>query len=426
MPYVLGIDIGCTTTAAAVARRWGAEWSTPEAVALRAGSATVPSTLHLSAGGAMTVGAPAVGGDGRTVRCFPHRIGDEVPVVVGGDAYPAQTLTAVLAGWVAEQARVAEGAPAEAVVVSHPAGWGTHRRELLHRALTELGLPRVTLLPAPVTIAEYHAARDFPGTLAAVYRLGGENFEAALVRRHHDGTYGTVGLARSLPGCGGADLTEELADHVRAVLARGPATTGRVGVDIPPHQLTMACDRAKHELTVATETDVVLDLPSGPTRVPVSRAQFEELVRPTVAMTVDLLIRAVHNAGLTPAELDGVLLAGGSARLPLVAELLGAAVPCPVQVGPDPELAVAVGAALAAGQVVAPRPRPAPGAGRGPTGTAPVAAASAVPVVPPPDHGIDLGEGPPPRPPVRITPLELPQPSRRALNGRRGRKGSTR
>ncbi|TDB71010.1 Hsp70 family protein, partial [Micromonospora sp. KC723] len=345
MPYVLGIDIGCTTTVAAVARRWGAEWSAPEVVALHAGSATVPSTLHLSVDGTMTVGVPAFDGDGRTVRGFPHRVGDAVPVVVGGDAYPAQTLTAVLAGWVAEQVRVAEGGPPEAVVVSHPAGWGTHRRDLLRHALTELGLPRVTLLPDPVTIAEYHAARGFPGALAAVYRLGGETFEAALVRRHPDGTYGTAGLAQSLPGCGGVDLTEELADHVRSVLARGPA-----GADAVPHDLTMACDRAKHELTVATETDVVLDLPSGPVRVPVSRGQFEDLARPAVTMTVDLLLRAVGGAGLTPAELDGVLLAGGSARLPLVAELLGAAFPCPIQVGPDPELAAATGAALAACQ----------------------------------------------------------------------------
>ncbi|MFC8847271.1 MULTISPECIES: Hsp70 family protein [unclassified Micromonospora] len=437
MPYVLGIDIGNTTTAASVARRWGGDWAQPEALALGAGSATVASALRLSAHGGLTVGGSTGDGGGRTVRGFVRRVGDDVPVVLGGEAYPPQTLTAVLAGWVVEQVRAAEGGPAEAVVVSHPAGWGPHRRELLRRALWEFEVPGVTLLPCPVTVAEGHAAQGFTGDLAAVYALGGDTFEGALVRRNADGTYATLGLPQGLLGCGGAEFVAELTDHVRAVLARELSALDGQQADAAARALPPACERAAHELSVAPQTDVLLDLPTGPARVPVSRAEFEEMIRPAVRATVDLLLRAVHSAGLEPARLDGVLLAGGATRVPLVAELLGAALPGPVAVAPDPQLVAAAGAALAACQVVAPRPRPpAPERGAEPVEAGGVRAAArvsgAAAVPPGPGGGRDghgdggLPDVPPPRPPVRIAPLELPRASRLASLRRRGREGSVR
>ncbi|PZF86934.1 Hsp70 family protein [Micromonospora deserti] len=463
MPYVLGIDIGNTTTTAAVARRRAAAWSRPEAVPLGAGTAALPSVLHLSADGTLTVGEPGVDDGNRTARGFLRRVGDDVPLLLAGEPCPPHTLTAVLAAWVAERIVDREGEPAEAVVVSHPAGWGRHRRELLHRALWQLGVGDVTLLPRTVTVAESHAARGFPGDTAAVYALGGDTFEAALVRRNQRGRYETFGLPQGLDCLGGADFDEALAEHVRAALGRELAAAGPGEAYATLRGLLPECERAKRELTVGVAADVLLTLPNGPARVPVSRARFEELIRPAVQATVDLLVRTVHSAGLAPAQLDGVLLAGGSARVPLVAELLGAALPVPVEVEPDPQLTAATGAALAACQVVSPQLRPpAPTAGPAPVSgagravapvsgagravapvsgagraVAPVSGAGRAaapvhdagwgpgPVVAghrQPDHDGPEG-GPPPRPPVRFTPLELPKASRRALVRNRGREG---
>jgi molecular chaperone DnaK (HSP70) len=406
MPYVLGLDIGNTGTAATVARRQGDSWSPPEVVALGGGVAVVPSVLHLAPDGSLVVGEPAVDDGSRTTRDFVHRIGDDVPLLLGGEPCPPETLVAELATWAVHHVAAREGAFAEAVVLSHPAGWGPHRRDLLYRALWALDLRTVTLLPRTVTVAESHAARGFPGTTAAVYALGGNTFEAAMVRRNARGRYETFGLPQGLESLGGTDFDEALAEHVRAALGSGAV----------PQGLAAECERVKRELTIGTEADVMLTLPGGPARVPVTRAQFEDLIRPAVRATVDLLVRTVHSAGLTPAQLDGVLLAGGSARIPLVSELLTAALPVPVEVEPDPQLTAATGAALAAGQVVSPRPRrPAPAA-------APVSDAG--PPVPAsrqtdPDQR-RYGE-PPARPPVRITPLNLPKASRLALARGRGR-----
>ncbi|MEU2612506.1 Hsp70 family protein [Micromonospora sp. NPDC007271] len=423
MPYVLGMDIGSSGTGAAVARWRGGTWARPDVVALGARSTVVPSVLHLSPDGSLAVGEPAIDDPGRTSRDFVRRIGDDVPVLLGGEPCPPQTLIAELAAWVVEQVSAREGGLAEAVVLSHPAGWGPHRRELLHRALWDLDLRNVTLLPRPVTVAESHAARGFAGTTAAVYALGGNTFEAALVRRSPRGTFEAFGLPQGLAPFGGTDFDEALADHVRTVLGGEFAGTAQQETYPTSRGLMPECERVKRELSVATETDVMLALPTGQVRIPVTRAQFEDMIRPAVRATVDLLARTVHSAGLAPAELDGILLAGGSARIPLVTELLAAALPVPVETEPDPQLTAATGAALAACQVVSPRPRrpePAPaampvsGAGR---------AEGPVPARRHPEHDTAVHGEPPPRPPVRITPLNLPKPSRLALARGRGREG---
>ncbi|MEV1015933.1 Hsp70 family protein [Micromonospora sp. NPDC049801] len=423
MPYVLGIDIGSTNTAAAVARRDGRTWTRPEAVPLNAGSPLVPSVLHLAEDGALHIGGPATDDGSRTSRDFVRRIGDDVPLLLGGEACAPQTLTAELAAWVVEQAHAAEGGPAEAVVLSHPAGWRPYRRELLRRALVDLGLRTVTLLPRTVTVAESHAARGFAGTTAAVYALGGASFEAALVRRTPHGTYESFGTPQGLDPIGGADFDELLASHVRTVLSRELAAIGRRDHHAALRGLPAECDRVKRALTVEPAADVVLSLPTGPARIPVTRAQFEAMIRPTVQATVDLLLRTVQGAGLTPTQLDGVLLAGGSTRIPLVTELISTALGVPVEVEPDAQLTAATGAASAACQVVSPRPRPRPPAPVRDPAPVPGEGRASLPALRRPrDHATDPGE-PPPRPPVRILPLDLPKASRLALTLSRGREG---
>ncbi|SCF37915.1 Hsp70 protein [Micromonospora viridifaciens] len=423
MPYVLGMDIGSTGTGAAVARWRGGTWARPEVVALDARSNVVPSVLHLSPDGSLAVGEPPVDDPGRTTRDFVRRIGDDVPVLLGGEPCPPQTLIAELATWVVELVSAREGGLADAVVLSHPASWGPHRRELLHQALWDLDLRNVTLLPRTVTVAESHAARGFAGTTAAVYALGGNTFEAALVRRHPRGTFETFGLPQGLAPFGGVDFDEALADHVRTVLGREFVGAAHQETYRTLRGLLPECERVKRELSVATAADVMLALPTGPVRIPVTRAQFEDLIRPAVQATVDLLARTVHSAGLAPAELDSVLLAGGSARIPLVTELLAAALPVPVETEPDPQLTAATGAALAACQVVAPRPRRPEPAASMPVSDAGRAEGPAVPARRHPEHDPAGNGEPPPRPPVRITPLNLPKPSRLALARGRGREG---
>lgn len=397
MPYVLGIDIGGTTATAAVSRLSNDGWSAPEVVRLGVRGDALPSALYVSSDGALTVGDPGHSDAARVARGFVRRIGDDVPLIVGGEPCTPQALTAVLAMWVVERVLAREGEPAEHVVISHPASWGAYRRELLHRALEDIGLANVTLLPEPVVAAESHAARAWVGGTLAVYSLGGNDFEASVVRWADPVGFRLLGCAASADQFGGADVDEALVTHVQARL--------RTELREPLARLVLfglrrACVRAKEELTVATETDVLVPLPHGQAQVPVSRAELEELVRPALRMTVDTLTRTVRACGLLPGQLDGVLLVGGAARMPLVTELVAAELGCPVAEEPEPQSTAAAGAALAGAQIVSPPTHADPPW----TEFAPLNSAPSIPV----EEG-DVGAGPPPRPPVSITPLQLPR-----------------
>ncbi|BCB85059.1 Hsp70 family protein [Phytohabitans suffuscus] len=405
MPYVLGIDIGGTTTTAAVSRLGNAGWSAPEVVRLGPRSTAVPSVLHVSGDGALTVGEPVRLDAGRVARGFVRRIGDDVPQIVGGEPCTPQALTAVLAMWVVERVLAHEGEPAEQVVISHPAAWGAYRRELLHRALWEIGLANATLLPEPVVAAESHAARGWRGRAFGVYSLGGSGYEASVVRSAEGIGFQLLGSAGAIEPFGGADVDEALVGHVRSrldrelreVFASGPQAR------IALFGLRRECRRVKEELTTATEAEVVLSTSHGHVRVPVTRAELEELVRPALELSVGTLAQVIDSCGLGRRELDGVLLLGGAARMPLVAELLRAALPGPVGVEAEPQTTAALGGALAAVQVVSP-----PGAWRrDPMWIPEQQAIEASNHEPPPLVQEGMDAGPPPRPPVEISPLRL-------------------
>ncbi|MDG4784817.1 Hsp70 family protein [Micromonospora sp. WMMD1102] len=422
MPYVLGIDIGSTATAAAVARLRGNNWDPPEPVRLGPVGHAVPSVLLMSSNRSITVADPdeydGPVDSGWVARDFAGRIGDGVPLLLGGEACSAQALSAMLAMWVVERVMEQEREHPDWIVLSHPAGWGDHRRHLLGEALWDVGLGDVALLPAPVLVAASHAAHGFSGRTLAVHTLGGQTWSTAVVDRAQPlGFELRTGQVGAEP-LGGADFDEALVEHVRSGLAKELADQADPLVRQALLGLRRESRRAKIELTLADTADVPVRLPARQTRVPVRRAEFEDLIRPAVTLTVQELVRTVRSCGLAPHQLDGVLLAGGSARIPLVRELVAARFPVPVEVEADPQLTIAAGAAVAGYHLLdrqrgnRPPPRP--------------------PVMRPPRPGVRRGEPParrqrgrsgdgrepgrydedrsqlPPRPPIRITPLELP------------------
>ncbi len=355
MSYWLGIDVGTTFTAAAICRQSGGLSGVPEVVALGTRSTAVSSVLYLAPDGQVVVGEAAerraVSDPDRVVREFKRRIGDEVPMVIGGHGHAAPEITAMVLGWVIDRVATQEGGPASGIVVTHPAGWGPYKISTMTAALHAAGLTSITFRTEPEAAAASYALapRIAPGATIAVYDLGGGTFDAAVVRKTSASTLEVLGVPQGLDALGGADFDDAIMGHV---LAAVPALT-QLDPDDPATLAATAalrrdCTEAKEALSSDTEVTIPVLAPGVASQVRLIRAEFEDMIRPQVEQTVEALRRALKSANVEPEDLDAVLLVGGSSRVPLVAQLVSAELGRPVAIDTDPKAAIALGAALCA------------------------------------------------------------------------------
>jgi hypothetical protein len=213
--------------------------------------------------------------------------------------------------------------------------------------------PSVTLLPEPVAAAAHFWSLPdrqlTPGSSLAVYDLGGGTFDCAVVGSTPNGF---VVLAEAgLATVGGVDFDQAVIDHVgRTVSGQDPA---RWQALVRPRN---AADRraartlredvraAKETLSRYAQTDLSLPDPFDDTLL--TRREFEGLVRPVLAQTVELLSGTIARAGLAADQLGGIYLVGGSSRIPLVATMISEQLRVVPTTLDQPETAVAMGAAL--------------------------------------------------------------------------------
>jgi molecular chaperone DnaK len=357
MSYRVGIDFGTTFTAAAV-HRDGEQ--AVELVPLGDNRAAVPSVVFVAPDGSLVMGDAAarraVTDPDRVVREVKRRIGDETPLLVAGEPIEAHTVAACFVRWVVDRVAEREGAPPEGLALTHPVSWGRHKCTLLTEALAAQGIDSVHLVPEPAAAAfAYAAARKVPpGAAVCVYDLGGGTFDAAIVRRLDDGGFELAGSPEGIESLGGVDFDEAVFEHVRAAVG---AQWTELDFDDPLVRTAAAalrreCTEAKEALSADTEVTIPVMLPGLSTRVRMVRTELEQLVAPAIAQTVEAMRRACASAGLSADELHAVLLAGGSSRIPLVAQQVSAALDHPVTVDADPKAVVASGAALSIAPIV--------------------------------------------------------------------------
>jgi molecular chaperone DnaK len=373
LAYVLGVDVGTTRTTAAVCRLDG---SRDAEIAL-----VVPSSLQLTGAGTFSVGEFDT--SGWSAWGFARRVGDAVPFSLGPETCPAEELTALLIMWVIGEVVAREGEQPRHVAVSHPAGWGPYRRGQLYAALRAVGVHDVTLVPEPFAAAENHAVRSrvVPDSSLAVFSLGSHAFSASVVRRSQSRTFELVNHVEGIDHHTGADFDDLLAALVR----------GRLGKD---GLVSVAeCEVAKRSFGQS----VVI---SG---IEVGRDEFVEEIRPSVDHLVCTFVRALGTV-----QPDAVLLVGGGCRMPVIGDALSAAVDCRVLAEAAPEHSVAKGAAVAARLfVLGPDAEPEPFDTSVLVHTREASLRFPVGEIARTDDD-DEFTAPPPRPPVDVSPLELP------------------
>lgn len=371
MGYRLGVDLGTSFTAATIGRA-----GATAGASLGVDSAIVPSVVYIGADGERLYGIAAAersDADGRVLRGFVRRIGDETPMVPeAGPATAAHRVTADFVAWVVAQATVQEGCAPHAVVVTHPATWGPHKRDLLRAALREAGVPGASLVSGAVAAATLAGDTYSPGAILAVYDLGGRTFDAALLRREEAGAWAPIGRPAGLIDLGGADLDDLVLGHVVAgltpdqqqALAQLDAEDQSTAAALAG--LRTACIRAKEVLSADAVASIEVKLPGIQTKVRLTRSEFETMISAAIEGTLDVLDSVLDSAGVTAADLDGVLIAGGASRIPLVTQMLSSHFQRQVVAagGTSPATALAAGAVLSLGEFPAVVPAPAAQAGK--------------------------------------------------------------
>jgi molecular chaperone DnaK len=351
LTYHLGIDLGTTYTAAAVARD-----GRVEAVPLGHRAVSIPSVLYIR-DDEFIVGEPAnrraPTEPDRVAREFKRRLGDPTPVLVGGAPLAPELLMARLLLWVVDQVSESEGGPPASITVTHPASWGVYKVDLLRAAVHHVGLGGTRFMPEPEAAATFYAAQRplTMGSVIAVYDLGGGTFDAAVVRRTATG-FEIIGRPEGIERLGGIDFDHAVFSHVLASIGE---TSERLDVDEPGmvaavSQLREECVEAKEALSAETDVDIAVLLPGRQTEVRLTRTELEHMIRPAINETIVALRRALASAQVRPEDVTAVLLVGGSSRIPLVSQMVAADLGRPVVVDARPKDAIALGAALAGDQ----------------------------------------------------------------------------
>jgi molecular chaperone DnaK len=412
--YALGIDLGTTFTAAAVSRN-----GRVEIVGLGNHSSAIPSAVLLREDGELLVGDAATRRGqqepARLAREFKRRLGDATPIILGHTPYSSERLMAAVVRHVVDTVTERQGGPPTAVTIAHPANWGPYKRELLEQAATVAGVTGARFVTEPEAAAVHFAAgeRVDEGGIVAVYDLGGGTFDAAVMRRVGD-RFVTMGEPQGIERLGGIDFDEAVMSHVRASV--GDALTQLDGDDPVVRsgmiRLRGDCIAAKEALSDDSEAVIPVMLPGLQTQVRITRPEFENMIRPVLRETVDMLRRAIQLAGVTADQLGAVVLAGGSSRIPLVAEMVSGALGRAVSVDAHPKDTVALGAArLAAGS----------GVQAGVATVAPSAPSTGVAEPPPPiAPTAPVTSTPPPqsRPAAPVAPTQQPTSTTRAAPSR--------
>jgi actin-like ATPase involved in cell morphogenesis len=427
MSYHLGIDLGTTYTAAATH-----EGGRIEVVPLGDRGPSIPSVLYLRPDGNVVAGDTAnrhsVTDPERIAREFKRRLGDPTPIMFAGVPTPPEMLTGHLLRWVYDTVVRSKGAAPATVALTHPANWGTYKRDLLSRAADSAGLAGVHLVTEPQAAAISYANQERvdAGAVVGVYDLGGGTFDAAVLRKEADGGFTILGSPEGIERLGGIDFDAAVFAHVSQTLE------GVFEELDPEDEQTMAavarlrqeCTQAKEALSLDTEAIIPVLLPSTQTEVRCTRSELENMIRPPLVETVTALERAVRSAGLEPAAVSHVLLVGGSSRIPIVAQMVSSELGRPVAVDAHPKHAVALGAAIVAARAGGVRigDAGAPAAAIGSAMPAPPVQASA----PPPPQSAPLAPPPPASAPPGAAAAVIPSPAAAvAANGGPANYGSS-
>ena len=354
MARAVGIDLGTTNSCVSVL-----EGGEPSVIANAEGARTTPSIVAFAKNGEVLVGEVAkrqsVTNVERTIRSVKRHMGTNWTMDIDGKKYTPQEISARILMKLKRDAESYLGETVTDAVITVPAYFNDAQRQATKEAGEIAGLNVLRIVNEPTAAAlAYGLDKGDKEQTILVFDLGGGTFDVSLLEIG-EGVV-EVKATNGDNNLGGDDWDQALVDHlVKTFLAKN-------GIDLTKDKMAMqrvreAAEKAKIELSSSAQTSVNLpyitvDAEKNPLFLDetVTRAQFEGLTSSLLERCKVPFQAVLRDAGIPIADIDHVVLVGGSTRMPAVVELVksltGGQEP---NKGVNPDEVVAVGAALQAG-----------------------------------------------------------------------------
>ena len=354
MAKVIGIDLGTTNSVVAVM-----EGGEPVVITNAEGSRLTPSVVGFSKSGERLVGQvakrQAISNPDRTISSIKREMGSNYTVAIDDKKYSPQEISAMVLQKLKTDAEAYLGEKVSQAVITVPAYFSDSQRQATKDAGTIAGLEVLRIINEPTAASLAYGIDKGDDHTILVFDLGGGTFDVSILELG-DGVFevkSTSGNGR----LGGDDFDERIMKWLISEFKK------ESGIDLGNDKMALqrlkeAAEKAKIELSSLLTTNINLPFitadASGPKHLDLSltRAKFDELTADLVEATMGPTRQAMSDAGLSPKEIDKIILVGGSTRIPAVQEAIKKFFGKEAHKGVNPDECVAVGAAIQAGVLV--------------------------------------------------------------------------
>ena len=350
MSKVIGIDLGTTNSCVAVM-----EGGEAIVIPNPEGARTTPSVVAF-ANGERLIGQvakrQAVTNPDNTVMSIKRKMGQKVEVKMGGKSYQPPEISAFILQKLKADAEAYLGEPVTQAVITVPAYFSDSQRQATKDAGKIAGLEVLRIINEPTAAALAYGLDKSEEHTVLVFDLGGGTFDVSILELD-EGVF-QVKATSGNNFLGGDDFDQRIVDFLVDMFRR------EKGVDLAGDKMAMqrlreAAEKAKIELSGTMTSNINLPFITVADNVPqhldynLTRAKFDELTADLVEKTVGPTKQAMQDAGLTAADIDRVLLVGGSTRIPAVQEAIRKLIGKEPHKGINPDECVALGAAIQGG-----------------------------------------------------------------------------
>ena len=351
MGQTIGIDLGTTNSCVAVM-----EGGEPVVIANPEGARTTPSVVAFSKTGERMIGQvakrQAVTNADRTISSIKREMGTNYKVTIDGKSYTPQEISAMILQKLKADAEAYLGEPVTEAVITVPAYFTDAQRQATKDAGKIAGLDVKRIINEPTAAALAYGVDKETDQKIMVYDLGGGTFDVSIIEMG-DGVQEVLATAGN-NRLGGDDFDQRLINYFVEEFKK------ENGIDLSGDKMAMqrlkeAAEKAKIELSGMTQANVNLPFITADATGPkhfdmnITRAKFNELTADLVEKTMGPVNQALSDAGLSPSDLNKVLLVGGSTRIPAVQEAVKRITGKDPFKGINPDECVAVGAAIQGG-----------------------------------------------------------------------------